>query len=55
MGMIFGENAIKENPMTRTHGWNWVGILAFICGAAVIIPSLIALALSLLAVVRDFL
>lgn len=51
-GMIFGENAIEENPMTRTHGWNWVGIVAFVCGAAVIIPSLVALALSLLAVVR---
>lgn len=52
MGMKFGENAIEENPMTRTHSWNWVGILAFVCGAAVILPSLIALALSLLAVVR---
>lgn len=39
--------------MTRTHDWNWVGILAFICGVAVIIPSLAALTLSLLAVARN--
>jgi len=45
MGMIFGKNAIEENLMTRTHGGNWVGILAFVCGAAVILPSLVALAL----------
>ncbi|NIJ15443.1 hypothetical protein [Sphingobium vermicomposti] len=48
-------DGIEEMSMTRTLQWNWVGVLAFICGAAVIIPSLVALALSLLAVAREIL
>ncbi|EKU72504.1 hypothetical protein BV98_000660 [Sphingobium herbicidovorans NBRC 16415] len=41
--------------MMQAPSWNWVGVLAFICGAAVIIPSLVALALSLAAVARNLL
>jgi hypothetical protein len=32
--------------MMQAPSWNWVGVLAFICGAAVIIPRLVALAQS---------
>ena len=41
--------------MMQAPSWNWVGVLAFICGAAVISPSLVALALSLAAVARNLL
>jgi hypothetical protein len=41
--------------MVQARSWNWVGVFAFICGAAVIIPSLVALVLSLAAVARNLL
>ena len=44
---------MEDKPMTRTLSLNWVGALAFICGAAVVVPSLVALALTLWAIAGD--
>lgn len=46
---------IDEGPvMARIMQWqvDWVGALAFVCGVAVIVPSLFVLAVTLVAVAR---
>ncbi len=51
--MAFDKAVGKDGQMAaeaKDHSSKWVGILAFISGAAVMIPSMIALAISLIAV-----
>jgi hypothetical protein len=47
-------HTLRDDAMARKMHWqvDWVGAVAFICGVAVIVPSLFVLVATLLAIVQ---